>query len=110
MLTSMKAEPTWRARETALICGAPMVLFSGLAFVPLAVSLILEPAFPHARIFGVVLIPVMGSAMAFGLGRLAYCFRRDFDVITLFAGGTMVALIVISMCSGVILASVIANF
>jgi hypothetical protein len=105
----MKAEPTWQERETALIWGVPLVLFSALAFVPIAVSLILEPIFPHARVLGILLVPVIGSAMAFGLARLAYCFRSDFDVITLFAGGTMVVLIVICMCAGVILASVVAN-
>ena len=106
----MKAEPTDRQRETALIWGAPMVLFSALAFVPVVVSLILEPAFSYARLLGGVLVPVIGASMAFGLGRLACCFRRDFDVITFFAGGTMIALVVIAMCAGVILASVVANF
>jgi len=86
-----------------------MVLFSALAFVPVSVSLILDPLFPHARVLGSVLVPVIGGAMTFGLARLAYCFRRDFDVITLFAGGTMVVLVVICMCAGVILASVVAN-
>jgi len=105
----VKAEPTWREREAALIWGVPMVLFSALAFVPVMVSLILEPLFPHARVLGSVLLPGIGAAMVFGLSRLARCFRHDFDVITLFAGGTMVVLVVISMCSGVILASVVAN-
>lgn len=105
----VKAEPTWREREAALIWGVPMVLFASLAFVPVTVSLVLEPLFPYARVLGCVLLPLVGAAMAFGLSRLARCFRRDFDVITLCAGGTMVVLVVISMCSGVILASVVAN-
>ena len=105
----MKSEPTSRERESALIWGAPMVLFSALAFVPVVVSLVLEPVFPHARVLGAMLVPVLGGAMAFGLARLARCFRRDFDVITFFAGGTMIALVVIAMCAGVILASVVAN-
>ena len=105
----VKAEPTWREREAALIWGVPMVLFSALAFVPVVVSLILVPCFSHARVLGVVLVPIIGSTMAFGLARLALCFRRDFDVITFFAGGTMVVLVVICMCAGVILASVVAN-
>lgn len=105
----MKAEPTWREREAALTWGAPLVLFSALAFVPVTVSLILEPLFPYARALGGVLTPAIGAAMTFGLARLAYCFRRDFDVITFFAGGAMIALVVIAMCSGVILASVVVN-
>jgi len=101
------ARPAWRNRESALLWGVPMVLFSALAFIPVAVSLILEPAFPHARIVGFALLPVLGFTLTYGISRLAMCFRRDFDVLSLFAGGTVVVLLVICVCAGVILASAI---
>lgn len=84
-----------------------MVLFPALAIAPVTISFVLEPAFPHARIVGVLLFPLLAASLAFGIGRLASCFRRDFDVLTLFAGGTVVVLIVIAMATGIILASAI---
>lgn len=101
-------KPEWHERETALVWGTPMVLFPALAFIPVSVSMILEPAFAHARVLGCVVLPFLAAAMASGVSKLAVCFRRDFDVLSLFAGGTIIALVVISMCAGVILASAIS--
>ncbi len=106
---SLAPEAEWRSRESALLWGVPMVLFSALAFVPVAVSLIIEPAFPYARMLGLALLPVLGYCFASGSSRLASCFRSDFDVLSLLAGGTVVVLVVISMCAGVVLASVVGR-
>lgn len=103
-------QPAWRDRETALIWGTPMVLFPALAFIPVSVSLILEPSFAHARVVGLALLPAIAASIGCGVSRLAFCLRRDFDVLSLFAGGTIVVLVVISMCAGVVLASVVGNF
>jgi hypothetical protein len=86
-----------------------MVLFPALAIAPVAISLIVEPAFAHARIVGCALIPLLGASMAYGLSRLVQCFRRDMDVLTLFAGGTVVVLMVIAIATGAILASVLGD-
>ncbi len=86
-----------------------MVLFPALAVIPVTISLCLEPVFPHARLLGCVLMPLLGACIAYGLARLAECFRRDMDVITLFAGGAAVVLVVIAMTSGIILASEVGN-
>ncbi len=102
-------EAEWRSRESALLWGVPMVLFSALAVVPVAISLLIEPAFGHARIVGCALLSLLGYCFASGCSRLASCFRRDFDVISLLAGGSIVVLVVISMCAGVVLASVIGR-
>jgi hypothetical protein len=106
-INRMSTTSGWRQRESDLIWGTPLVLFPALAIVPVTVSLLIDPFFHHARILGVALIPILGLSMAVGLSRLAACFRRDFDVITLFAGGIVVVLIVICMGAGVVLASVI---
>jgi len=105
----MKIEPTWRDRETALIWGTPMVLFAALGFIPVTISLVLEPAFPYARLLGCVLLIAIAWSIASGVSRLAFCLRRDFDVLSLFAGGTVAVFVVISMCAGVVLASVVAD-
>jgi hypothetical protein len=73
------------------------------------VSLLIDPFFPHARVLGLVLLPLVAWAMAAGLARLASCFLGKFDVMTLLAGATMVVLVVIAMCAGVVLASVVAE-
>jgi hypothetical protein len=103
------AGPAWRNREAALLWGVPMVLFSALSFIPVAVSLILVPAFPHARVLGAALVPVLGCCLTWGVSRLAACFGRDFDVLSLFAGGAVVVFLVICICAGVILASAIGR-
>ena len=86
-----------------------MVLFPALALMPVTISLCLQPFFPHARLLGCVLMPFLVACIASGLSRLAECFRRDMDVISLFAGGTVVVLVVIAMTSGIILASAISD-
>jgi len=104
----MRAEPTWRERETALVWGTPMVLFAALGFLPVTVSLLIWPVFGHARIVGSVLLALIAASIASGVSRLAVCLGRDFDVLSLFACGAAVVLVVIAMCAGIVLASVIS--
>jgi hypothetical protein len=105
--SSFSIEPAWRARETALVWGVPLVLFAALAVIPVAVSLLLYPCFPHARVVGFALLSVIAACEIFGLGRLAFALTGDFDLLSLIAGGTAVVLVVIAMCTGVLLAIVI---
>jgi len=101
--------PAWRKRDDALAWGVPMVLLPALAFIPVAASLIVEPAFAHARVMGFLLLPVVVTVIAQGISKLALCLNHEFDVLSLFAGGTAIVLVVISMCAGVVLASTIAG-
>jgi hypothetical protein len=59
---------------------------------------------------GLALVPVLALSAVSGLGRIAACFRRDFDVITLFAGGTVIVMAVICMSAGIVLASIISTY
>lgn len=86
-----------------------MVLFAALGFVPVTVSLLLEPVFPHARILGGVLLATIAASVGIGISRLAFCLQREFDVLSLFAVGAILTLVVISMCAGIVLASVVGN-
>jgi len=63
---NQQRRPEWHERETALVWGAPMVLFPALALIPVSVSLILAPAFEHARVLGCLLLPGLAAAMASG--------------------------------------------
>jgi hypothetical protein len=106
----MEAKPLWRLREDALVIGAPLVVVPALAYVPVTISLLIDPAFPYARLLGVLLLPVFFWCEFAGLSRLAHCFRSDFDVLTLLAAGMVIILWVIAVCSGVLLAIVISRF
>ena len=108
-MSRMKAQSSWRKRESDLVWGAPMVLFPALAIAPVTISLLLQPAFSHARVLGCLLMPLIGASIFYGLSRLASCFRRDLDVLTLFAGGTVIVLMVIAMATGIMLANEIGN-
>jgi hypothetical protein len=101
--------PIWRQREDALVWGAPLVVIPALAFVPLLVSFLFDPAFHHARVVGVILLPLLAIAEVSGLSRIARCFAREFDVLSVLAGGVVVILVVIAMCSGVMLAMIVSR-
>lgn len=105
----MSTKPLWRQREDALVLGAPLTVLPALAFVPTTVLLLLDPAFPHARVLGAIVIPLLFLAEITGLAKLSVSFRREFDVLTLFAGGTIVIFWAVAACSGVLLAIVISH-
>ena len=105
----MSSKPLWRFREDALVIGAPLVVIPALGFVPITISLLLDPAFHHARVLGLVLLPLFFVCEFAGLSRLAQCFRHDFDVLTPFAAGTVIIFWVIAVCSGVLLAIVVSR-
>ncbi len=106
----MNPKPLWRLREDALVVGAPLLIIPALAIVPITISLLIDPAFPHARLLGILLVPIFYLCEFAGLTRLAHCFRRDFDVLTLFAAGIVIVFWVIAVCSGVLLAIVVSRF
>jgi hypothetical protein len=100
--------PSWRARENALIVATPLVLFSALSIVPITVSLLLDPFFPEARLLGCALVPVVAACQIWGNSQLALCLLGEFDLLSMIAGGVVVVLVVIAMCSGVMLAMLIS--
>src|SRR3954471_8644961 len=99
----MVSKPLWRQHEDALLWAAPMVLIPAIAYVPIAVSLFIAPAFRHARLVGMCVVPLSAISEIFGLRNLAWCLRRDFDVISLFSGGIAVIFLVTCLSAGVIL-------
>ena len=105
----MAAKPPWRLREDALVIGAPLVVVPVLALVPSAISLLIDPIFRHARLLGALLLPVFFLCEFAGLSRLALCFRREFDVLTLLAAGIVIIFWVMAVCSGVLLAIVMSQ-
>lgn len=84
-----------------------MVIFPALTVVPVAISFFVTPLFPHARLVGILFLPLITLSEISGLTRLAQCFGKDFDVLSLLAGGVVVLLVVIAMCGGVLLGLVV---
>jgi hypothetical protein len=106
----VETKPIWRRREDALVFGAPLTVVPALAIVPIMVSLFVDPAFPHARAVGALLIPFLFVAEFAGLSRLGFALRQDFDVLSLFAAGTAFLFWVMTVCSGILLAIVLSQF
>jgi len=100
----MPSKPLWRQREDALLLGGPLAVLPALMVVPVTLSLFVDPAFRHARIVGVLALPVIFSCQWIGVSRLAAVFRRDLDVLTFFAVGIVIVFWVVLVCSGVLLA------
>lgn len=105
----MSTKPLWRQREDALLIGAPLLVIPSLAYVPITISLLGFPAFSHARLIGLLLLPPFFLCQFLGLSRLALTLRREFDVLTLFAMGTVILFWVTAVCSGVLLAIVLTH-
>jgi hypothetical protein len=105
----VQSKPVWRLREDALIIVAPLVVVPALAVVPIIVSLLVDPGFRHARLVGLLLLPVFFLSELTGLTRLALVVRREFDVLTFFAAGIVVVFWVVAVCSGILLAIVISQ-
>jgi len=105
----VSTKPLWRQREDALLIGAPLLVIPSLAYVPITISLLGFPAFSHARLIGLLLLPPFFLCQFLGLSRLALTLRREFDVLTLFAMGTVILFWVTAVCSGVLLAIVLTH-
>jgi hypothetical protein len=99
----------WRQREDALILGGPLAVLPALMVVPVTISLFVDPAFRYARVAGVLLLSILFACEWLGLMRLAVVFRRNLDVLTFFAVGIVIVFWVVSVCSGVLLAIVLAQ-
>ena len=97
----------WMERERALCVGAPLAVFPALAILPVIAFCILEPGFPHARTAGLVVLPLLAAAIAYGIGRLSLCLRHPFDIISFFAAGSLVVLLFLMICTGVMLATLL---
>ena len=76
----MSTKPLWRQREDALLIGAPLLVIPSLAYVPITISLLGFPAFSHARLIGLLLLPPFFLCQFLGLSRLALTLRREFYV------------------------------
>ena len=105
----VQAKPIWRQREDALVWGAPLVIVPALSIVPVTISLLVQPAFQHARIAGAMVVLLAVWSEFAGFEKLASVFRGDFDVLSFFAAGVMLTYFVILCCSGFLLAVAITN-
>jgi len=100
-------QTSWRERENSLMLAAPLVLLPAISVLPTVAFLIYEPAFPYAPVLGTLLLVGYGIAEVAGIRKLADCVKLEFDVISFLAWGTVVILIVIVICVGVLLVGLV---
>ena len=97
----------WRERERWLYWGAPLALIPAFALLPVLALMVLRPLTSYARPLGFVLLPLMGLSAALGTARLGWCLRGKLDVISAFAWGTIMVLMVVMIYTGVIAAALL---
>ncbi len=94
-----------RQRQRLVFTGAPLALIPALAFLPALAYLVITPSVRHALLIAAVLFPLLAVAELVGLFRLILCcVSRPFDLLTAFAFGALVVLLVIAAYTGLFLA------
>ena len=105
----MKTLLRWEQRESLFFLGAPLALIPAILFLPAFAYLILTPRFPHASLLAAAVFPAFFAAEVLGIIKLARCFQREFDLITILAFGAFVLLAVIAIYTGFWLAALAAG-
>ena len=94
-----------RKRQRLVFLGAPLAIVPALAFLPALAYLVITPSVPHATVIAIFLFALMGAAEIIGLFWLVIsCLIRPFDLLTVFAFGTLLVVLVITAYTGLFLA------
>lgn len=96
----------WKQRQSLLFTGAPLAIIPALLFLPALAFLVITPSMRHATVVAAIVFPVSAAVEALGLYRLVRCcVSSRFDLLTMFAAGAMLVLIVIAAYTGFFLAA-----
>ena len=94
-----------RRRQRLVFIGAPLAIIPALAFLPALAYLVITPSVRHASLLAAFIFPAMAVAEIVGLFRLALCcVTRPFDLLTAFAFGSLLVVLVIAAYTGLFLA------
>jgi len=97
----------WKDRQRLLFTGAPLAIVPALLFLPALAYLVITPAVRHSFVLAAMFFPVAAVAEAAGLYRVVCCcVSRPFDLLTMFAAGTLIVLLVIAAYTGFFLAAI----
>lgn len=97
----------WKQRENALLLATPLVLIPGFAFLPTVAFLIVMPVSEHSPALGYLLLFVYALCEYVGVRKLASCIELEMDVISFFAWGIIMVLLVITACVGVLMVGLV---
>jgi hypothetical protein len=87
--------------------GAPLAIIPALAFLPALACLVITPTLPHSTLLATVTFAVFAVCEALGLFRLVRCcVTRPFDLVTVFAFSSLLAILVIATYTGLFLAAI----
>jgi putative effector of murein hydrolase LrgA (UPF0299 family) len=101
---------TWQERQRLLFIGAPLSLISALLFLPAVLYLVVTPKVPHAAAIALVTLPALLIAGVVGLSRLLHCIaRRNFDLLSALAVGTLAILFVVTAYTALFLIALAAG-
>jgi hypothetical protein len=97
---------SWRQRERWFYWGAPLAIGPALMFLPMFVSLVIEPRVKHAVLWSVLVFPVLAILEFLGVQRLVWCcLERPFNLLTMLSFGALAVLLVIAAYTGLFLAA-----
>ena len=97
----------WRERQKLVLIGAPLAIVPALAFLPMLAYLVITPMLQHSTLFAGLGFAILGICEVTGLIRLVRCcVARPFDVITMFAFGALLVILVIATYTGLYLAMI----
>jgi hypothetical protein len=86
--------------------GAPFAIIPALVFLPALAYLVITPSLRHATVVAAVLFPLSAIFEALGVYRLVRCcVSPRFDLLSIFAAGTLMVLLVIATYTGFFLAA-----
>jgi hypothetical protein len=98
----------WRERERLFYWSAALAIVPALAFLPAFVLLVFHPAIAHARLWAVLLFPVLAVLEFLGVFRLVQvCVARPFNLLTMLSFGALLVLLVIVTYTGVFLVALV---
>jgi hypothetical protein len=98
---------TWTERRRAFYIGAPLAVFSALAFLPAATILVIAPKVNHAGAIAALVLPALIIAGSFGLWKVAVgAVQKPFGILNVFSVATLLVVMVIAGYTGLFLALV----
>jgi hypothetical protein len=86
--------------------GAPLAIIPALVFLPALAYLVITPSMRHATLVAAILFPLSAVLEGLGVYRLVRCcVSPQFDLLSIFAAGTLMVLLVIATYTGFFLAA-----
>lgn len=102
---------SWTRRQYMVFTGAPLAIIPALLFLPALAYLVITPSMRHATVVAIILFPLSAILETLGVYRLVRCcVSPRLDLLSVFAAGTLLVLLVIATYTGFFLAAIAGLF